>query len=668
VAKKRRKVDDELLVKLDSWWNSALTHPTWVEFRKNATKCHAYKESDQWTKAELKALDERGQPPTVNNQVAVTLDRLTGQFVKTKTRLGFRGRNPQDVPGADALTDVLRFIRQNNDLEFEEREMADDGLTSGFGCLEVFVTFDDLLQPRIRVCAADTLSEVFPDPYSRKYDWNEDAEFVFRAKWLSFEEASSTFPEYADDFGHLSYVSPSGAGTGEGLLGGVDSFKKDNYIDFDKDGHPRRIRIVECWYKKRIKETLLLFTDEQGQRQTVPGTQEKELLGLGIDFRKIERSGVKMRTATFTQGILLVPEKEAGHGNLYPLVPYFVHRKKSGEPYSMIFTSLPIQDAINKRESKAIHLLNNNQSIYEEGVVENEDDLAIQLASPDGQVKLARNGMEKFHIRENIELAATQFSMHQESKADYRRVTGVNPDAMGERSEIRSGVGVARKQQMTDLIVAPVFDNLRRTRVILSRVLLEFVRSYMTEPSILLITDDLRSTKEVHLSTDVLSSIKQGTYDVVAEDMPDTTTLQQEQAQMFFQVMPELARLGPAYMKMGIELTDLRNKEELIKVTEAMLQAPPPEAKVSLALQWDALTAPEKIAWATKLGMPELAQAIQADPQPTVHETKADTAEQQVRAQVAIAVGQQQVAAAKAGIDAATKLKTAEKKPEKKAA
>ena len=61
--------------KLDGYFRSALDHPTWSAWRKHARDCFAYKEGDQWTAAEVKELEKRGQPATVNNQVKVTLDR-----------------------------------------------------------------------------------------------------------------------------------------------------------------------------------------------------------------------------------------------------------------------------------------------------------------------------------------------------------------------------------------------------------------------------------------------------------------------------------------------------------------------------------------------------------------------------------------------------------------
>ncbi|HXV84422.1 MAG TPA: hypothetical protein VEG60_31625 [Candidatus Binatia bacterium] len=78
---------------------------------------------------------------------------------------------------------VLLFIRQINGLEFEERDQVDEGFTGGFGVLECGVTWDYTFQPEIKITNEDPF-DIFPDPYSRRYGWNEDAKFVCRVKSL----------------------------------------------------------------------------------------------------------------------------------------------------------------------------------------------------------------------------------------------------------------------------------------------------------------------------------------------------------------------------------------------------------------------------------------------------------------------------------------------------
>ena len=632
--------EKKLLEDFDKKFRAAVDHPTWVAWRKNAIECFKYKEGDQWTPDELKELKTRGQPPTVNNQISVTVERMVGQFVKQKTRIAYRGRNPQDEPLAASLSDTLLFVRQNNQLEFEERDMADDGFTSGFGALETYPSFDDTYQPEIKIRFVSPF-ELFPDPFSRRYDWNEDATYICRAKWVSLEEAVALYPDHEKQLRALANDTETVTG-GQANVSNVDSFTKENYVDFKLE----RIRLIECWYKTKKRESICLFEDGTvadniemtiiepgGTKSSVTKEQLKELKAK-LPYKEMDRVVSPMSVGIFACGILLDHKKS----DLirFPFVPYFVHRKKSGEPYSLIHIALSMQDAINKRESKALHLLNTNQSIIEDGAVTDLNEHQVAKARPDGVIKLNRGYFEKFQLHNNLELAQSQFTMHGEAKQDFRRITGINPDAMGERSEMRSGIGVARKQAMTDVIIAPVFDNLRRTRQLLAKNILELIQAYFTEAKLFYITDDLNKAKQVALSADHLAQIKQGIYDVVVEDLPDTTTMQQEQFELLATTLPQILPFGPFWTKLLLQMSDVRSKDEIIKQIEAMSQPPPEKPKISLSLDWAKLVGPEKAAFAMEMGLPELAKFEMENASPPEHMIKAqaDLAKEQSKGQV----------------------------------
>ena len=618
---KETSSDQELLVQLDEWIRADIEHPTWVSWRENALKCFRYKENDQWTKEELKELATRGQPPTVNNQISVTINRLVGQFVKIKTRIGYRGRNqPQDQSVAEALTDTFLYIRQANALEFEEVEMADNGFTGGFGVLETYVEFDDIGQPEIKIRSEDPFS-IFPDGWSRRYDWNEDAQRVSRAKWMDVKDAQAQWPGKKNQIGELA------DGNVLGLLSDVIGFKNENYVN----PTTRRVRPFEVWWKEKIKETICLFDDgsivdkqamtlklSDGSSRPISEKEIEELKKIR-NYKEIDRPNHKMHCAVFISGVLL--EHKEVDRKYFPFVPYFAYRKQSGEPYSLVFLGLPKQDAINKYESKGLALLINNRTIGEENAVADENQLAIQKAQPSGHITLRPGYFEKFKFDDNIELAATHFNMYERSIADIRRITGVNPDAYGEPSEVRSGVGIARKIAMTDLVIAPLYDNVRRTRILLARNILELVQKYYTEEKLFYILDDLKKVKEVALNRrlpggKIENDIKQGLYDVVAEDMPDITTLQQEQAQLLAQALPNILPFGPFWTKKLIQLSDIRNKEEYIKEIEAESGPPPLEPKINLTVQFDKLPPSERAFYYMKMGSPEMAQVVMQENMP----------------------------------------------------
>lgn len=602
------KRDDERLAKLDNMFRSAVDHPTWIDWRAHAQKCFEYRDNDQWTDDELRILAERNQPPTVNNQVKVTVDRMVGRFVISKTRIAYRGREPQDEPGANALDQVYRYVHQNNKLEFEERDMFEDGATGGFGAMYAHVTFDELLQPEIRLQTVDPF-EIFVDPWSRRYDWNEDARFIAWARWFSFDEAKELYPQHAKKLSAMQDFGP------EAIIN-TDAFEGKNYIDHDEDGNPTRIRVVEIWYRERERHQYVITEDQNGKPMQLrtdgmTATQKKQMVAAG--GKVLTKIGSNMRVGVFSAGILFDDQDSPHDSPLFPFIPYFVHRRKNGEPYSPIWTALPMQEAINKRESKSLHLLNSNQLFFQQGAITDKEATAEEMAKSDGMVEV-HGPLDRIKVEKNTELAQTQFSMHLAAQADFKRITGINEESLGQPSNVRSGIGIARKQQAADLILSPIFDNFRRTREIQARLIYDLVAAYFNEQKLMLISDDLGQSAQFILDDNALASIKGGKYDVVVDEIPDVTTLQQEQQALIAETLPAVIQAGPAWGRILIELSDLKNKEALLKRVDELTPEPKPEPTVSMQVSWSDLTSEEKVAWAGKLGMEALGEAQREAP------------------------------------------------------
>jgi hypothetical protein len=601
------KDNKELLVKLEDMFKSALDHPTWVSGRENMLKCFRYREGDQWTKAEKAELAKRGQPDTVNNQVSVTVQGLVGELTQQRYRVGFRGRNDQvDAEVANILSDLFLHIRQSNDLEFEERDMAEDGFTCGFGVMETIVTFDDNMQPQIRVRAENPLI-VFPDPNSTRYDWNEDANFVIRAKWVDIPELKELYPDHKKDIDNVTADAASGS------LAGVDEAMQKQYYD-EKN---QQLRVVEVQYKKKERETTV-----------IPGKD-------GGEDRELVRVKSVICVGTYIVGTLL--EHKKTDWKYYSLIPYWEYRKKSGEPYSLITLALTMQDAINKRESKSLHLLNTNQIVYEKSAIPDANKLAEEMAKPDGQIEVADGAManQRVQIQRNLELAASQFQMHLAAQKDFKKITGYDPDAVSSTGELRSGIGVQRKAAEAKKPIAPIFDNLRRTRKIFGRVVMDLVSKYYTEEKTFLVTDDMKKSKTVNLSVPALEWLKRAEYDVVVDDFQDTTTLQQEQWGMLIQYLPQILPFGPYWTKKFIQLSDLRDKEAIVQELDQQSGPPPVDPKLNVQVQIDKLSPPERAYIWSRAGSPELASVVMEMQIPTSDEIKgqADAQGEQVKAQ-----------------------------------
>lgn len=593
-----------LLTDLQDKFKACVESETWRTFITNGTNDFEFREGIQWSTAEIADLKKRGQPATVENEIKPIVDRINGFYTQQKTRIIYKGRNlGKDEKSADVLSALALHVQQQTGYEFEEGEMFDDGQSCGFGVMEVSAEYGNDLSPEIKFKAENCLN-IFPDPNSKNYNWNEDAEYICRAKWVSFNRAKQLYPEYKNEIEAYINTNP--------VVNDSQTMERNHLIDI----RLKRIRLIEVWYKEWVKRKFAVGVGIGGVVE-ITGWKAKQISELKkiSDIKFHDKVEAKIKMGLFCGDVLLEDKDSPYEHNLFPFIPYFVSRRKNGEPYSVVRMLKDQNMEINKRRSKALHLLNTNQIVFEEGGVRDEDELKTEAAKPDGIIKY-RKGF-KFEILKNIELAASQLNLQSESKSSIARVSGI-PELRS--SEVRSGIGKQREQMRDDVGLASIFGNLRRTRLLIGNIMLELIRQFYTEQKVFSVLDDMNQTKEFMLSLDNINSIRDNSYDVIIEEAPNTTTIQEEQFAYLAELvkgLPMPANVGIALLPIFIRLSQVKNKEEIIKLIEQLQQIPPERPKTSLSLVWSELYPEEKAVFAQMMGMDDLAQfEMQAQPPP----------------------------------------------------
>lgn len=589
------KQEKELLTKLDKNFQSALQHPTWQNFASNAKIDFEFRENKQWTDDEVTEIEKRGQAATTENEINVVVKRLNGAHKRQKTRIMFRGRNVgADEDAANVLSDLALHAQQNSGYEFEEGDMFDDGNVSGFGVMECKIVMGDDLEPTIKLEAEDVLN-VFPDPNSKKYNWNKDANHLSRAKWTALEEAQEMYPHKKRELNAFINLDT--------VQNDTSNFRKDNYIDEKSE----RVRLVEQWYKER-KRTQIIFKD--GEVEVVSDLSDAKIKKkLANGGQLIPGIKTVMKMAVFVGDILLESKDSPYEHELFPFVPFFVYRKKDGEPYSDVRLLIDPQREINKRRSKALHLLSTNQAVYEEGAIQDRDELAREMAKPDGQIAYKKG--RRFEMVKNIEVASSQIALHSESKQAITRISGVSNESLARGSEIRSGIGLQRKQQEQSILLLPIFDNLRRTRLMVGDLIFGLIKQYYTAERVFSVTDNQDMSRQIDFTQEHIDTIKDGIYDMIIEETPDTTTIQDEQFRMISDTLNGL-NLPPNYamtlLPILFKLSQIRGKDEIIQQIQELGQPGPEHPKMNLNLVWSELSREEKSAFASLNGWEDLAQ------------------------------------------------------------
>lgn len=628
-----KESDDEVVARLQKMALQAVDHPVWRDFREKAATDHLFWEGEQWTAAEIHELKERHQPTTVFNEIKPIIERTKGQMDELYQTVSFIGRNAPDEAESHVLTDILRWVDQQNDQEFEEGDATLDMLVSGFAVEEINVEDDDDGQPMITERYVDALNHIYPDPYSRHYDWNKDARFVIRASWMDIEDAIAQWPDQRAALEQMMAYNEIFEFAGQPL--GIRNDVLSMFIDRER----HRIRPAEVWYKRKAKRFKII--DEEGHM--VP-------IGIPLDRKNsnalvkkvqdanlsVEESYVnEMWVGIFAFHALIHHDRSPHRHGLYPFVPLWGWRKKNGGPYGMVRNLISVNEAINKRESKALHLLSNNQVIAETGAVDDPVKFKEAAARPDGFMEVNEGALtgKRIQFRENIDMGSAQLNMHSNAVGAIQRIATATDRDRGLSPEIRSGLGVQRQQRGNNLALSPLIKNMRRSRRLKAKLKLEYIKEYFTEDLVFQVTDDPNAARIVKVPASQLDSIRTKKFDVVIIDDTDYQTSRSEEQAKLGNLLPQLIPLGPAWVKVGVSLSNLREKEGLMKMIDAINQPPPPTPKISLSMDYSNLDPEERATIWVQMGNPELAQQILKDRPDSalLKQIKADLAEIKIK-------------------------------------
>ena len=596
----------EQLPLLLSLFREAADHPVRQQWFKNSNLAYQFRQGNMWTPEELKVLEERKQAPVVINLIEADRRRFEGQYKRQKMAVSFVGRNElMDTESGDALSDLIRFVDQDTEYSFEETDSVNDMYTGGFGVVEVGVENGAAGGYRIFTRTEDPYA-VFPDPFCRRYDWNDKrggARYIHRSKWVHIDDAKDKWKDSAKKLEEaLDHTPASMMHTLSTVDPPVESNLVANYFDSVK----RMVRPVEAWWKERTTKKVIYlkdgscidyFDEDEGKKII------KYMKGSYYEDEEVDQ----LFTAIFAGHIMISPAKAAPYKtSLYPFIPFYAFRKKDGEPYGPVLSLMDPNREVNARRSKALYMMNHRKVVFEKGAVRDKDELAENMALADGLIELQDGGKEKFEIVENTDISAGNLQMLQASKEEFRMLSG--EDYLQPSGEIRSGKGIAQAQLPYHLSQVGMFENIRRSRRMRARLVVDLIKQYYDEDMIFQITDDADKVKTVTVTSGTLDSIKEKTFDLVLKDVTEYATLQQEQYDTLQTTLPQIAQFGPAWAKILVSASEIKQKKEILDQLDAMSKAPPVPPKPSITIKWEELDSMERAAFAQQMGLMELAE------------------------------------------------------------
>lgn len=540
--------------------------------RRKAERDIDYRDGKQWTADEEAKLRERGQPVVTFNRIQRKVNYLKGLEAQTRKNPKAFPRTPGDDGAAQAATDALRYVCDDQDWDSKRSEAFDDILTPGTGAIMVGAQRTrNGIDPALVHIPWDRF---FHDPHSRRFDFS-DAAYMGIVTWMDCAKAKRLFPGYEDVI-ESTWASARNS----------DTYDDRPKFSLWADHRRRRVRIVEIYFEHEDEWWSAFFTKAGYLSEPGPSPY------LDADGR---------------------PECPI------KAVSAFVDRDNNrfGEVRMMISP----QDEVNKRRSKLLHRNNSNRLRISRAasVPGGEDASAIkrEMAKPDGII-FAESG--EVELIGDSGATAVEFQLLQESKAEID-LLGPNAALAGKNENDASGRAILAQQQGGMIEVALLMDRLRHLSLMVYRSIWARIRQYWDAPRWIRVTDDERNMRWIGLNAprtmlDVARERLQGDpdaefklallardpraqmvvevqnhvagidIDIVIDEGMDTPTVQAEQFDTLSKMMPAMTQLPPEALELLVTASSLRDKDKMLAIIAKMKQGPSPEQQAAAELHF----------------------------------------------------------------------------------
>lgn len=515
-----------------------------------------YRDHKQWTTEEEEELKRRQQKATVINRIAPKVDALMGIEQSRRTDPMALPRTLEHEKAADAITDALRYVEDNTDFDLTASNVFENQIVEGYGAAII-----DVEQRRGQFEIEITQihwDRFYYDPHSRRKDF-KDAKYLGIIVWMDKEDAMAAFKAKADDIETLFH--------GGADVDGTTFEDRPQWIDRKRE----RVRIAQHYFK---------------------------------------RKGV-WHVAYFTRSLFLIEPKpspyldEDGEPEC-PIEAQSAYVDRDNDRYGVVRAWIDIQDEINHRRSKALYMLSSRSIVADKGAVPDRQRALAELRKAQGYVEVTPNS--RFEIQPNTDMGQGQFELLAEAKQEIDTV-GINPELAGRGSLNQSGRALIARQQGGLQEITPILDGHRAWKKRVYRQIWHRIKQFWDKERWVRVTDDQNALKWIGLNipvrkidallqqrtgmdiqdiqkqfgeriqavlqqrpdlaeqVSVINNVAELDVDILVEDAPDTTTIQQEQ----FEVVAQLAQAyGPQFVPFEavLKLSSMRHKDSVLDLIQ----------------------------------------------------------------------------------------------------
>lgn len=554
------QVRQKALQTAQDYFRAANQHQSSIEFRSKCINDYGfYDGTGQWEDSDLRTLKARNQFPITVNICKGFIDNLSGVEIQSRYRTACRSdsHNPEDDKLAEALTHLLFYIQENQELPYKGSLKFRDSLICGIGWSHLYredgKIFYDYVHP----------FNVIPDPDDLTPQYNA-MKYVCRKRWMRPDMVKARWPKVVIDDGDHFEESPELMDRGS------------SYTDSDTQTNQSRVLVVEVQYK--VPQKVYRGMDTNGRSfETFDLDTAEELAGKNSIETDTKGERI-MRTLFWGNTLLEHAPLEAtfpdqADFSYIPIV--FQRRFRTGVPYGLLESMKDIQKDCNVRLTKSIYAINSSRVVFEGNPMPGKELESIrdELRTADSVICLPKDS--KFQISNNAQMGEEQLKIIELYLKLIQRVTGIFDEMLGIQTNATSGVAQNMRQVNSVRNNVFAFDNFSQMKKRESRFLLNAIQSSnVMNASVEILTPNERELIILNLKTKngIFNDIRTLPLSLYIEEVPDYQSSFAEQKATFESLLSnahaQWLMLSPELLRrMGV-----RNPEQISQEMQQAMQ------------------------------------------------------------------------------------------------
>jgi hypothetical protein len=570
------------------WWKESLDRHK--ERRKRANDCHKMVDGDQWEQADVQIARDQKRPAMTFDLLSAMLAAVEGQERNNRQDMRYYGVGKEDDQAAHNWTKLLKWVMELNAGDFELSAAFREMLIGGEGWVTPSVDYLDDPEGSLSLEFVDC-DEVFDDPLC-KHPVGIDARFRLRVKMLTEDEGEALFPG-------KFVTSIRAAATEDGSVSETDGKGfPDIYLTPEKADGPKRYDSKDCtwaviqafWWQIEDgwhclnEQTGLIdeLTDEEyqakrterreqqlaainaivtGQARPMPEGPDAEMVmardiemeALGVpqppripmpkSLQCTRRPIKRVYEAFVVKDALLELAPLREKLKVFPLTPIRGTRRKTKNDFTGIIERLiDVQKQANVENTVIVQLLQlmpKQSWMGPKGAFHNKQEWENGVAKPGKMLEYnAQRGKPE-------PIPAAGLPRHLVDMAfsrgnTMREISGINVEMTGIRQGNDAGVVMEQRAKAAQTVLAPLFDNARRSRKLLGKVLLAFMQAHLSPQRQIRILGPDAQAEVVTVTPDML----QGRYDFAVDDTNSTINDRVATLNIMQTTLPQMMKAG----------------------------------------------------------------------------------------------------------------------------